>query len=104
MALATLVYRFNRAPQPRPHVGRVIQEVLPLVRIIFQPGPRGSTTFSSVAGRAGSHEISRRVVTAFDKRLNVVERQLAVGEYSCTVDTTIGIAAEDIRALVFARL
>ncbi len=104
MALATPVYRLNRAPQPRPHVSRVIQEVLPLVRIIFQPGPRSPTAFSSVAVRAGSHEISRRVITAFDERLNMVERQFVVGEYSRTVDATIGIAAEDIRALVVPRL
>lgn len=104
MALAAVVYIFNCAPQPRPHVDRVIQEVLPLVRIIFQPGPRCPTTLSSVAERAGSHEISRRVVSAFDERLNVVERELAVGEYSRTVDATIGVAAEYIRALVVSRL
>ena len=44
------------------------------------------------------------MVTASHERLNMVERQLVVGEYSRAVDATIGVASEDIRALVVARL
>lgn len=44
------------------------------------------------------------MITAFDEWLNVVERQFVVGEYSRTVDATIGVAAEDIRALAVPRL
>ena len=104
MALAITSCGFNGTSQPWPHMNSKTQEVLSLFRIIFEPGPRSATAFSSVAVSAGSHEISRRVVTAFHKRLNVVERKLAVGENCRAVDATVGIAAENISALVVACL
>ena len=83
---------------------RETQKILSLLRIISEPSPCSTATFSRVAVGAGCHEISWRVITASHEWLNVVERQLIVGEYSRAVDATIGITAEDIRALVVSRL
>ena len=83
---------------------RMAQEVLSLRRVLFEPIPGCPAPFSGVAGDAGTHEIPWRVITLFCERLNVVERQLIVGEYLCAIDAAEGIAGKNRRALVVSRL
>ena len=68
------------------------------------PQLRVATVAKHGSHGAGTHEIPWRVITLFCERLNVVERQLIVGEYLCAIDAAEGIAGKNRRALVVSRL
>lgn len=94
MELLTAARGFNGASQTRPDKNCELQEVVPLLRVVFEPVPGRSLPFSSVATSAGCHEIPWGVVTAFYERLHVVDGQLIGGEHFGTIHTAESIAAE----------
>ena len=95
MALLIGTRSFNCTSQPQPRMGREAQKILSFLRIVFEPIPGSPATFSNVAVSTGCHEIPWRVVTAFYERLNVVECQVVVGEFSRAVHAAIGIASKN---------
>jgi hypothetical protein len=64
----------NSAKMTRPQTLRESEEIFSGHGVSREKLSKALVTFAAVASAAGSNEVSRRVITLADSRLNVVER------------------------------